>query len=209
MKNKGFTLVELLAVIVVLAVILAIAIPSVLNIIEQSRKDVFTKSEDMLANAAKTYLTSNNSLLPTNIGESSVIYLTTLVNEKIIESIKDPRDNSECNKDNSVVKIYKIGDNKYQYDAYLECTNYQTDITNPDIVATVNGTSVGVKVYDESGFTIGKNIVDRVVLPSATVNGLSQHTLIARIKINAFNNPNSLLNIYNNICNSDLYSWAV
>jgi prepilin-type N-terminal cleavage/methylation domain-containing protein len=37
MKKKGFTLVELLAVIVILAVIALIATPSVLKMIEQSR----------------------------------------------------------------------------------------------------------------------------------------------------------------------------
>ena len=38
MKRKGFTLVELLAVIVILAVIALIATPAVLNIIEDSKK---------------------------------------------------------------------------------------------------------------------------------------------------------------------------
>ena len=38
MKQKGFTLVELLAVIVILAVIALIATPQVLSMIESSRK---------------------------------------------------------------------------------------------------------------------------------------------------------------------------
>lgn len=40
-KNKGFTLVELLAVIVVLALIMVIAIPAILRIMESSRKEAF------------------------------------------------------------------------------------------------------------------------------------------------------------------------
>ena len=36
--KKGFTLVELLAVIVILAIILAIAIPGISNIIDSSKK---------------------------------------------------------------------------------------------------------------------------------------------------------------------------
>ena len=41
-SKKGFTLVELLAVIVILGVIMIIAIPSVLNTLESSRKSTFS-----------------------------------------------------------------------------------------------------------------------------------------------------------------------
>ena len=37
MKKKGFTLVELLAVIVVLAIIALIAVPRILNVVEKSK----------------------------------------------------------------------------------------------------------------------------------------------------------------------------
>ena len=40
-NKKGFTLVELLAVIVILGVLLLIAVPSVNNIINNSRKKAF------------------------------------------------------------------------------------------------------------------------------------------------------------------------
>ena len=38
MKKKGFTLIELLAVIVILGLLIAIAIPSVIKYLTQSRK---------------------------------------------------------------------------------------------------------------------------------------------------------------------------
>lgn len=38
MKNKGFTLIELLAVIVILAVIAVIAVPTILKVVEKSKK---------------------------------------------------------------------------------------------------------------------------------------------------------------------------
>ncbi len=44
MKKKGFTLVELLAVIVILAIILAIAVPSITKLIENQRKSAFESS---------------------------------------------------------------------------------------------------------------------------------------------------------------------
>ena len=40
-NNKGFTLVELLAVIVIMGILMMIAIPSITKTIEKSRKDSF------------------------------------------------------------------------------------------------------------------------------------------------------------------------
>ena len=39
MKNKGFTLVELLAVIAILAILVIIALPNVLKMFNQAKKD--------------------------------------------------------------------------------------------------------------------------------------------------------------------------
>lgn len=41
MKNRGFTLLELLAVIVILAIIALIATPLILNVIEKSKEGAF------------------------------------------------------------------------------------------------------------------------------------------------------------------------
>lgn len=61
MKKKGFTLVELLAVIVILALILAIAVPTISSLIEESRKNSFKATGDMLVSAAKLFLLENKS----------------------------------------------------------------------------------------------------------------------------------------------------
>jgi len=55
---KGFTLVELLAVIVILAIIMIIAIPNVLNVMEQARRKSFIEFAQKCFNEAeKTYMT--------------------------------------------------------------------------------------------------------------------------------------------------------
>ena len=53
MKNKGFTLVELLAVIVVLALILLIAVPKILRVIEESEKEAFRLTGEHLVKGAR------------------------------------------------------------------------------------------------------------------------------------------------------------
>jgi type IV pilus assembly protein PilA len=47
-NKKGFTLVELLAVIVILAIILAIAIPSITGLIDSQRKSAFESNVKMI-----------------------------------------------------------------------------------------------------------------------------------------------------------------
>ena len=60
MKNKkGFTLVELLAVIVVLAIIMIIAIPSVLSAMDNAKKSSFVVEGRKVLNQAMTTIQSN------------------------------------------------------------------------------------------------------------------------------------------------------
>ena len=51
--KKGFTLVELLAVIVILAIILAIAVPTISSLIENSKKSMFQNSAKMILKSMK------------------------------------------------------------------------------------------------------------------------------------------------------------
>ena len=54
LKNqKGLTLVELLAVIVILGIIAAIAVPAIANIIDNSRKDAHVANAEALYDAAR------------------------------------------------------------------------------------------------------------------------------------------------------------
>ena len=58
-KRNAFTLIELLAVIVILAVILVISIPRILDVIETSKKDSFKNSAQLIADSAeKKYVTN-------------------------------------------------------------------------------------------------------------------------------------------------------
>ena len=55
-NQKGFTLVELLAVIVILGVIAAIAVPAIGNVIDHSKTDALAQTEKLIIDAADTYL---------------------------------------------------------------------------------------------------------------------------------------------------------
>ena len=61
-KSNAFTLIELLAVIVILAVILVIAIPRILDVIEESKKDSFKNSAQLIADTAEKKKVSDKLL---------------------------------------------------------------------------------------------------------------------------------------------------
>ena len=61
-KKKGFTLVELLAVMVILAVILVIAVPQIMDIIKESRKGTLISSAKLIAASAESAKLSNDTL---------------------------------------------------------------------------------------------------------------------------------------------------
>ncbi len=54
-NNKGFTLVELLAVIVILAILITIAVPSTIAISNKLKENMYCKKIDSIEVAAKLY----------------------------------------------------------------------------------------------------------------------------------------------------------
>ena len=94
-NQKGLTLIELLAVIVILGIIAAIAIPSIGNIIDNSKYGAIKSDAIMLINAANMYkaetgeLPANGSLVKEYIeGEASSFTLTDITSVKFTEESK-------------------------------------------------------------------------------------------------------------------------
>ena len=76
-KKKGFTLVELLAVIVILAVILVIAVPKIMDTIKNSKEGTLMSSAKLIANQAEKKYIENQTLGITDKIECDDIVKTT------------------------------------------------------------------------------------------------------------------------------------
>ena len=115
MKRKGFTLVELLAVIVILAIIALITTVVVINIIETVKIRKYKVEEKSLEKAAELYYT-NSQIFPFQ----DEISLNTLVEKGYINSVKDTGNGSTC--EGKVIK-----DNNGELKGCLKCSNYVTE----------------------------------------------------------------------------------
>lgn len=125
MKNKkGFTLVELLAVITILGILVTISVVSVTSVINRSTENSYKTLEDEMVEAAKKYVVENID------NYTSPVLLSTLIENGYIKEIKDPANKSKiCDKTASKVTITVSGinDNKFTYKAHLKCDSYETE----------------------------------------------------------------------------------
>ncbi len=87
LNKKGFTLVELLVVIVILGVIMSIAIPSITSSIERSKDKQKTQIIKLIESAGELYVDKHK-----NTVKKGQITLNQLIEDELItkEEMKDP-----------------------------------------------------------------------------------------------------------------------
>jgi type IV pilus assembly protein PilA len=98
MTRRAFTLVEVLSVIVILGILLAIAVPSIYNLVEDSKNNSYKVMVDIIESSAKLYVSRNKEEISNIIDDEGVyeISLDELISRGILEyPLIDPRTNEE------------------------------------------------------------------------------------------------------------------
>ena len=136
-NKKGFTLVELLAVIVIIALLSSIAALSYTAFVNSTRDRVYKTYEDTMKASAEMYLIDNPNMIP-SINGNAKLYLNDLLINNDIESIKNPDDsNDTCSSSNTANDSYVLiergtnieGNFNLTYKICLRCSSgYESDI---------------------------------------------------------------------------------
>lgn len=96
-NNRGFTLVELIAVMTLLAAIILVTVPVIINTIKKNDDKLGENFEKSLKQAAELYVERNRDVFPdlNNIGGTAEVSTDTLIEEGYLkQNLENPIDNS-------------------------------------------------------------------------------------------------------------------
>ena len=208
-KNKGFTLVELLAVIVILALIALIATPIILNVINDAKKQAAKDSAYGYMDAVEKYIVSSE-LEDKSIKDRT--YSVEELNNMGVSVKGSTPDNGNIEIKNSSVKSYDIGIDGYE-------------VNNGEVkkVSTTKSFKNGTAVYynpetetkcksSEAVSTTGKNsgcmkwYVFNDKEGNATVNVILDHNTTAKVAYNSTGN-NSEMKEVKKALENDTKDW--
>ena len=141
LNNKGFTLIEVLAVVVILGVLATIMVPTVSYIMKKNKEDNYNNVKQSILSAAKIYISDNRyniSLDRNTVCDSSdstrnisKVGIYEITNNQIIVNyfiknlssnvIINPKDNTKLDKEHSYVEVkYSCSSRDYIFsDPYL------------------------------------------------------------------------------------------
>lgn len=128
-NNKGFTLVELLVVIVIFGIIIGLSFPAVSRLKDNNTNSKYETYQKALVSGAKLYVDSyEEDLFGYNTSGCAYIPFEKLKEKELAKDIGI--DNVSCNTDNTFVKVIKF-QGKYIYNAFLGCgTESENGIVN-------------------------------------------------------------------------------
>ena len=118
--KKGFTLVELIGVIIILGLIALIALPPILNAIREKESEISEASEEIIYNATSLYVSDNSNSFPKTNGNTFCVTLDTLTQgDYLPDVVYDAVSGDEVPLTNMVEVKYE--QDRFSYNLNNEC----------------------------------------------------------------------------------------
>ena len=131
MNKKGFTLIETIMVIAILALLMLILVPNVIVLINKNNIKSCHNLEESIKNATKMYVTNNKYELgfncPSTDSTSNInVSIQTLLDlgdlKLSTDKLTNPKDDSEIKPDNTSVRVtYDCKTKEFTYEFSLNC----------------------------------------------------------------------------------------
>ena len=116
MKNKGFTLIEILGVVTILAVIMLIAVQPVTKMIKNSKEETYEKQLDAIVEAARLWGNEHREELPQNNDETLIITISQLQQSGYLdEDLVNPETQEPITDEQVSVQVVKRSSKHYGY----------------------------------------------------------------------------------------------
>ena len=128
MNKNGFTLIETIMVIAILALLMLILVPNVISLINKNNIKSCQNLEASIKNAAKAYVTNNKYQLGFSCGTEKEIKIQDLIDSgdlKLTDNkLVNPKDNSTIKQDKEITVKYDCDKKIFTYDFTLNCANF-------------------------------------------------------------------------------------
>lgn len=113
--KKGFTLAEILGVIVIVGILLVLIVPAVINRITESEDEVKGATGNIIYNAADQYIKEHPDLYPPGQSGRYCITIKSLIEDgKLVEPVIDPSTGEDISDKSVMVTIYTAGTSDFE-----------------------------------------------------------------------------------------------
>lgn len=156
MNKRGFTLIEILAVVMLISLIFILVIPKITNSLKKKKSDIDITTTNLVLSAAKLYVQDNSSKFEKTDGNVSCIPLNILVRKGYLESsVKNVTDDIYITNTKSIKItyndkfIYELVDKKECEIAYIpQCDADYCDLSGNEYTEVEYLKSTGTQYID-------------------------------------------------------------
>ena len=141
MKKRGFTLAELLGVLVVISLLFLLIIPGIVNRLSESKSDVKESENQMIYDAADQYIREHPNDYPPGKSGRYCIPIQSLIDDgKLIAPVTDITTGEDISNKSVMVTIYSSGNSDYELRDGDKCEELSS-LPMIDFIVEPNGSS--------------------------------------------------------------------